>query len=258
MLKKLFKLDFLWINKFAPYFLGGALILALASRLTLNLTSIAGIIFHNTFQSLAISATVGLVCNVFARTIVRFKNSLIKDESYLLRTLPVTPATHWHSRALSFLASTIFCVLSILTVLALLFLDHDLWQTIATLAQENTPALIFLVLTIFAETTTLGFSIFTSTLLGRRAQTQRNLKTALYALLFYWGAQLLLLGSAFLLGQLFPSLKAIFAATDDMSFLDVTKTFQNFFIFSGTFYTLCSVALYFLGSHTLQKGIDVE
>ena len=62
MLKKLYKLDLLWVNKFAPLFLGGALILSVASRLTSSLASVAGIILHNTLQSLAISALVGLVC----------------------------------------------------------------------------------------------------------------------------------------------------------------------------------------------------
>ena len=76
MLNKLFKLEFKWVNKFALYFGGGALLLGLASRLTTDLTSVAGVVVHNTLQSLAISAAVGLIANVLARSITRYRNTL--------------------------------------------------------------------------------------------------------------------------------------------------------------------------------------
>ena len=258
MLNKLFKLEFKWVNKFALYFGGGALLLGLASRLTTDLTSVAGVVVHNTLQSLAISAAVGLIANVLARSITRFRNTLIKDEAYLLRTLPVEPSVHWNSHVLSFALSMLICLITLLGVLALLFMDAKLWETIKNLFADNTIALIFLALTLIFEITTLGLSIFTGTILGRRTSKNRNCAIAFYTIAFYWGAQLLLLGLAYVLGQLFPSFANIFSATDDMPFLDVTKTFQNFFVLSGLFYALFSVVLYFVGKHALQKGVDVD
>ena len=258
MLKKLYKLDLLWVNKFAPLFLGGALILSVASRLTSSLASVAGIILHNTLQSLAISALVGLVCNVFARSIVHFKNTLIKDESYLRRTLPVVPSAHWTSHVLTFLTTMAFCLVSILVCLGVLFLNSDLWEMIRTLISDNPIALIFLILTLISEVSTLGLSIFTSTLLGRRAKSSRNLKMGLYALAFYWGAQALLLGLAFVLGQFFPSLASVFSATDDLPFLEVAKSYKNFFILSGLFYSLYSTVLFCLGKRANASGVDVD
>ncbi|MBQ3294076.1 hypothetical protein IJG96_03040 [Candidatus Saccharibacteria bacterium] len=258
MLAKLFKLEFKWVNKFVPLFLGAALILGIASRLTTDLSSVAGLVIHNTLQSLAISATVGLICNVLARSIVHFKNSLIKDESYLLRTLPVEPKDLWNARVLTFISSMFLALVATLGVLALLFMNAELWTTIKTLVSDHSLAFIFLILTVLTEVTVLGLSVFSSTLLGRRAKGNRNLKTGLYAILFYFGAQILLLGLAFVLSQLFPSFNNIFSATDDMPFLDVIKNFQFFFVLATAFYTLVSIVLYLLGKRTLEKGVDVE
>lgn len=258
MLNKLLKLNLLWVNKFAPYFGGGAIILGLASRLTASLTSVAGIIVHNTLQSLAISATIGLVVNVLARSIVHFKNTLIRDEAYLHRTLPVETSTHWNVHVLSFLFSMLFCLIAVLGILALLFLDNAIWENTKTLLESHALAAIFLFLTLISEVMTLGLSIFSGTVLGRRAHKNRNLKVALLSVAFYFGAQILLLGLAFLFSQFIPSLGSIFSATDDMPFLDIAKNYQNFFILSSVFYTLHSLALYLLGKRALEKGIDVE
>ncbi len=258
MLTKLLKLNFLWVNKFAPYFGVGALILGLASRLTTDLTSVVGIIIHNTLQSLAISAVIGLVANVLARSFVHFKNTLIRDEAYLHRTLPVEPSVHWNTHTLSFLFSMLICLVAVLGVLALLFLKGEVWETIKTLLESHVSTIVFLLLTLISEVTTLGFSVFSATILGRRTHKHRNLATGLYAIVFYFGAQILLLGLAFILSQLFPSFANIFNATSDMPFLDVVKNFQNFFILSGIFYALYSIALYFLGKRSLKKGVDVE
>ncbi|MBR2587321.1 hypothetical protein IKE71_03040 [Candidatus Saccharibacteria bacterium] len=258
MLTKLLKLNFLWVNKFALYFGGAAIILGIASRLTANLSSVAGLTVHNTLQSLATSAVIGLVANVLARSIVHFKNTLIKDEAYLHRTLPVEPTTHWNVHVLSFLFSMSICLVAILGILALLFLDEAVWETLKTLLKNHATTATFLLLTLIFEVMTLGLSIFTATALGRRANKNRNLKMGLYSVLFYFGAQALLLSLAFALSQLFPSFANVFSTTDDMPFLDVVKNFQNLFILSGAFYALYSVILYFVGKRALKNGMDVE
>ena len=256
MLKHLFKLNLLWINKVALYFLGGALIFGLGSRLTGDLSSVAGLFLHNTLQSLAISGAIGLICNVFARVIVRFKNGLLRDEAYLLRTLPVEPSTHWRAHTLSFVVSMLFCIVSLIGTFALLFLNKDLWEVIKTLVEENLLAVIFLFVIIVFETIALGFSIFSSIVLGYRAEKNRKLKMGLLVVLFYWGSQVLLLGLAFLLSQFVPSFNNIFLTSED--FTEVAQNFKSFFVLAGVFYAFYSVVLYFIGKHALEKGLDVE
>lgn len=258
MLRKLFKLEFTWVNKFFPWFALGAVVFALGSRLTNDLTSVAGLIIHNTLQSIAISVVVSLICNVFARSFVHFKAGLFKDEAYLTHTLPVEKSELWNTRVLSFLLSTFLCIVLLLTTLAILFMNETIWSTIKNVLAEYQVASIFFVLTFFFEVITLGLSVFNGILIGHRKDTKRNLRSVLISLGIYYLTQVFLLGIAFILSILLPSLKTVFADSSSLSFTEFTLSLKNFFILSGTYYVAVSVALYFLGKHILSKGIDVE
>ncbi len=258
MLRKLFKLEFKWVNKFIPWFALGAIIFALGSRLTNDLTSVAGIIIHNTLQSIAISIVVSLICNAFARSFVHFKSGLFKDEAYLTHTLPVEKKDIWNSRVLSFLLTVFICLILFLTTLAILFADKDILDIIKNILNEYPIASVSFILTFIFEVVSLGLSVFSGILLGHRSDSKRNLRSVVISLAIYYSTQLFFLGIVFILSRFLPSLKTVFTESSSLSFTEVALNFKNFFILSGIYYVMISILLYYIGMHTLSKGVDVE
>ena len=259
MLKKLFKLDFLWINRYFLPLAGGNLACAILSRLSNSFTSPLGSFFHGLMNSLTITLFFSLGINIFTRTAVGFKIKLFKDEAYLTHTLPVKASTLWASKVLSAILSILPVAFIILAALVINSLTAELWEGIKPFLEQFHVEFILLAIIALLELTFLYLCIFNGILIGRRASSRKTLRAALLIAGFYLGAQTLLAGLCALFATFSDAFSTLFSSeANALVFRQSPEDFHIVLLTVTIFYIVASTALYFLGQKTLAKGVDVE
>lgn len=252
MLKQLTKLDFLWANRFYLPLAGANLISALLLRLSTNWESPFGSFMRHFLSSLTISLFFTLFFNILARTIVNFKQRLLKDESYLFRTLPVKTSELWNAKILSSVLSLLIIAFAFLLCLAVGTLTSEIWETLKTLVSAQPLEVLLAALLAFVEFVFLNLCIFDGILLGAK-NSPKVFWSIFFSVLLYLGAQLLLLGLLFLLGQFFLAFSSLFTTAESLP-----VNFSTVLFFVLGYYLVLLVGYYLFGRRTLEKGVDVE
>ncbi|MBQ6130183.1 hypothetical protein IJI72_00585 [Candidatus Saccharibacteria bacterium] len=254
MLKHLFKLDFLFINQYLPYFLLGAVVSLLITRLTADATITFWIVISNIFKNLTISCTLSFFINILARTVFRFRNNFYKDEAYLTHTLPVAKSSLYLSKVLAMLASV---VLSSALLLALFYFLFPDFQDILKVNLDQSLASSLLIALIFLlEISYFHFATYVSILLGHRSSTHRTLRSVGCLICLYSLPQTFLLSIIYLLSRVSPDFSFIFEAATPDAF-SLRSAYPLAFLVSG-FYLLCGLLYGYLGYRLFRRGVDVE
>ena len=198
MLKKLLKYELPAFYKFVYPFYILALVFALLTRLFLSFEgNLAAKIVGEIFRGACISMICSALINNFMRLMVRFRQSLYGDESYLLHTLPVDRSVIYTSKMLTVLITFISSFVLALVSLGIMLCRNGFWSSlqgwISQLTQISGGNLwslaIGMLVLLWLEFVNLHQCSFTGIILGHRRVDHKI------------GFSFLFGGIAFLIGQ---------------------------------------------------------
>ncbi|MDO4611804.1 MAG: hypothetical protein Q4B34_03020 [Candidatus Saccharibacteria bacterium] len=260
---KLLKYDLRWIYKIlAPLYLALVACAIFARLFGAIENSVVFEIVTQIFVGATIALAINILINTVARSCSRFTRNLYKDESYLTHTLPVSTKAIFRAKVLAALVTVFTTVAVVLASLfiafysdALLELVKSTLQLVAEIYNTSVIAILLLVaLVSFVEVLLFTLIGFVCIILGHRASNNKPLKSIIWGLVIYAGAQLLMLGALVLYGLVNPEIMNLINTTVAIS-VDALK---SLLYFTSVVYLLDSIALYLLGQKLLARGVNVD
>lgn len=194
MLSKLLKYDFKALIKVLFPVYGVSLLVALLTRLTNTFTNSGSLLaIPNGFISvLFVIVLIGIPFITFILTIIKFYQNLIKDEGYLMHTLPVKKSSLVLSKAIS---ACVMLLVSLGVSISLLFVgvyglwfDNGFFKLISELYQILSQYQLFFWLTLV--TSALGFitqqfMFYGAIALGQKHNSKKIVYSVIYLIVLY-------------------------------------------------------------------------
>ena len=209
--------------------------------------------------TLATGLTIGITINTSIYAWRLFRSDFYGDRSYLTHTLPIAKRTLLTSK---FLAALITCLTTLLIValtIAILYLTPDDLTFLDAFITEFGQGrfigyAILLSILIFVEFANVIICGFTGIIIGYRANSHRSLFSVLAGLVVYYATGLCVVLVFLVIGLFNPNLMAIF--TDQIDFS--SDVFLTLLISSTITYLFTAIGAYFLATHLLNKGVNVD
>ena len=195
MLGKLLKYDLKYMNKSILPLCLASIIMSAISRLFYELMDVSIIFTILYWMSIIVSNT--LIANVlvhtFIRIIMRFRNNLYGDESYLTHTLPVKRRQLFLSK---FIMSNIYIIISVVVVVLCLGIEYytktrfdilkEFLESITNTANVSLgEALTRLIIYLIVMFEWIQLMVFVSIELGYRKNDKKGLWSFIYAGILY-------------------------------------------------------------------------
>lgn len=259
MLKKLFKYDFLWINKLMPYFYIAVIAAAVIAFFTnkaanANQNIIGWLIVDRIFSNVFISACFTAAITVIIRCGVHFKHSLFKDESYLTHTLPVSKKSLFAAKTLSSLLSCIIAlaVIAIGVMIPICAVKNFQWFIDII---NTTSVLVAIVL--IEEIFTIILCIQNAIIFSNRFKS--SFKGCLIAVILYFATALfvfLSIGALYLINN---DVGIIFTENiNNMPYETASGILKQIAACSAVSYGIADALLYLIGIRTFNKGVNID
>lgn len=198
MLGKLLKYDFKSLGKkLLPYFLG-VVVLAIFNKLFGLIASDNMILsIPKGFLMVAfVLALIGVPMVTFVLGITRFYQNLIKDEGYLVNTLPVKKSSIIASKCI--VANTYLLLSVVISLVAALFVFYnpELWTLLSDfwtqLSTVFTPGLLILMIVVSVLSFIMQYFMFTLAIaLGQMQNTKKGMYSFVYAIVLYTVSQVI-------------------------------------------------------------------
>lgn len=263
MLKKMLKYDLSGYYKFMYPFFGLAIFFALLTRLFLNfegslIMQILGEIVKGACFSMFCSALI----NNFMRLMVRFRQSVYGDESYLLHTLPVKRETVYHAKMVTVLITTVSSFLLAFVCMALMFCRDGFLQNLKDWMAQLTQVTggnvgllaVGLVLLLWLEFVNLLQCTFSGIILGNRRADKKLGFSFLFAAVMFMVSQGVTSLSIGVLAIFHSEVRNLFTQNQMPS----AETFGLLiWIFVGV-YALVVAGVWAFNRKALKRGVDVE
>ena len=145
MLRKLIKYDFLWMNRNMVIIFTITVILSIFTRIASNYTgSIMGDLIFGILRGFTIAAFANTVIDSVIRIWERFRQSLYKDESYLIHTLPVSKKKLYDSKTISGIGAILLSLVVVITCFFIAFWDNDIYEYFRAIFKDGDMAFILL------------------------------------------------------------------------------------------------------------------
>lgn len=263
MLKKLLKYDLKNMLKSISIFYLLSIVFAITTRILegLNETIVVNIITQIS-MGIMFSMIASSIINTLMRNWVRFKQTIYGDESYLTHTLPVKKETIYLSKILSSIITMLTSMLVIFISLFVACYSKDLYEYISSdlayisgIYDISIFGLIVLFLTVITvELLTLLVSGITGLLFGHRKNNNKMLYSILFGFITYVCAQLIVLGSVYLVGLTNKGIMQIFKTNQILS-VGVLKELLFIII---VVYILVIIGINLINVFTFKKGVNVE
>ena len=230
MLRKLIKYDFLWMNRNMVIIFTITVILSILTRIASNYTGIWE----------------------------RFRQSLYKDESYLIHTLPVSKKKLYDSKTISGIGAILLSLVVVITCFFIAFWDNDIYEYFRAIFKDGDMAFILLgilVTAILEAVYAVNVGIF-SLVVGHRFNNARIARSVILGIFLYFALQILLLGIICAIGMFDDSIKAMFGDTSNV--VIEFSTYRTLIIAADIIYLIFTVGLYFAGKRLFAKGVNVD
>lgn len=263
MLKKLLKYDLIYEYKVLIIFYVISIIVSILTRITtIDNPSLAILVINKILCGTVIAFVVNIIVNTLMRSWVRFKSNVYGDESYLTHTLPVKKETIYLSKILSSIITMLTSMLVIFISLFVACYSKDLYEYISSdlayisgIYDISIFGLIVLFLTVITvELLTLLVSGITGLLFGHRKNNNKMLYSILFGFIIYVCAQLIVLGSVYLVGLTNKGIMQIFKTNQILS-VGVLKELLFIII---VVYILIIIGINLINVFTFKKGVNVE
>lgn len=260
MLTKLLKYDFKSLSKVLLPVYGISLLLALLTRIA-NILADKFSVFSvpsGFISAIFVIILIAVPIVTFIFTILKFYQNLVKDEGYLMHTIPVSK----HSLILSkTISSTIYLVISGIMIFVLLFVGvYGLWfdskvvhTFVEAIGHIDTIFLILLLLSIFIGVVFNQIMIYASIALGQK-HNSKVLYSIIYGIVIYNATQII---SAILLLPFMLMDSNYQQYVDGSNVLDF-GLINGFIALSLVISALFIVAYYFLAVKTFDRKLNLE
>lgn len=259
MLRKLIKYDFLWMNRNMVIIFTITVILSIFTRIASNYTgSIMGDLIFGILRGFTIAAFANTVINSVIRIWERFRQSLYKDESYLIHTLPVSKKKLYDSKTISGIGAILLSLVVVITCFFIAFWDNDIYEYFRAIFKDGDMAFILLgilVTAILEAVYAVNVGIF-SLVVGHRFNNARIARSVILGIFLYFALQTLLLGIIYAIGIFDDSIKAMFGDASDVAIK--FSTYRTLIIAADIIYLIFTVGLYFAGKRLFVKGVNVD
>ena len=240
-----------------------SIIVSILTRITtMDNPSLAILVINKILYGTVIAFVVNIIVNTLMRSWVRFKSNVYGDESYLTHTLPVKKETIYLSKILSSIITMLTSMLVIFISLFVACYSKDLYEYISSslayisgIYDISIFGLIVLFLTVITvELFTLLVSGITGLLFGHRKNNNKMLYSILFGFITYVCAQLIVLGSVYLVGLTNKGIMQIFKTNQILS-VGVLKELLFIII---VVYILVIIGINLINVFTFKKGVNVE
>jgi len=264
MLIKLVKYDLKWLLKIILIFLSlGVLFSFLGRVMNLLPNSIFFEIIKGIFVSAGISLSCSAIVNSIIRPWVRLTNNMYKDESYLTNTLPISRNTHYLSKCISGL---ICLVISVVVTIINLFILYYSKENILVIKEAlnmmsstlNISVVLFLILVFFVVLLELLFILqcgYFGIIYGHTHNKNKFRNSFMFGLICYMIASIISIIIMVIVSLFDDGLKSIILGGTTVIEFELLKVLM---IFASIIYVIYVVALYFINSKILKKGINIE
>ena len=264
MLIKLLKYDLKYMIKNMSVFYILAIFFAITTRLlSLPEQSVMIGILSKISSGCMIAMIANIVINVMMRSWVRFRDSLYKDEAYLIHTLPVTKNDLYNSK---FIQTLIFFFIGFVIILLSLFVAYytqDSWQVIKEYIKTitigfNMSTAFFItiaIVLIFLELFNAIQCGFLGIILGYKRNNGKIGFSVLFGFIIYLVAQTLVLGLVFVYGLFDTTVMELFKSGTIS--IDV-NAFKVLAIVSSILYLIIIFSMSIIGKKLLNKGVNIE
>lgn len=210
-------------------------------------------------SGVTISMFFNVIINNLMRLWVRFKTNLYNDESYLTHTLPITKTTHYLSKFLSSLITTLISFGVILLTAFIAYYTNDFWDAVQMLlapvkAMFGDNIIVYLIILLFLEFFNALQCGFTGIILGHKMNSAKVGLSVIFGLVVYSATQTLVLVSVLVAAIFNRDIWQIFTSADMIS-PDTAKIIL--YIALGV-YTALIAAGYFLNTKLLKQGVNVD
>ena len=263
MLNKLLKYDLKYMLKNMSIFYVLAIFFATTTRILFNMNqSIIINIIGQISVGCMFSMIVSTLINTIMRSWVRFRDSLYKDEAYLIHTLPVTKNELYNSK---FIQTFIFFFISFIVVLISLFIAYyskDNWLVITDYIKTITTGLnmstsffvIMFILLVFLEVFNAIQCGFYGMILGHKKNNGKLGYSILFGFISYLLSQSIVLLLVFIVGLFNSSIMDLFTS----NILLDTSSFKLLIILAITIYLLIIILMSLLCKKEFNKGVNIE
>ena len=263
MLKKILKYDLSGYYKFMYPFFGLAIFFALLTRLFLRFEgSLVMQILGEIVKGACFSMFCSALINNFMRLMVRFRQSMYGDESYLLHTLPVRRETVYDAKMVTVLITTVSSFLLAFACMAIMFLRggflQNLKEWMAQLTQVtggNVGLLaVGLILLLWVEFVNLLQCAFSGIILGNRRADKKFGFSFLFAAVVFLVTQGISSTAIAILAIFHSEVRNLFTQNQMPS----AATFGlMIWVFVGV-YALLVAGVWAFNRKALKRGVDVE
>ncbi len=265
MLKKLLKYDLLYMYKCLIVFYILSLVCGLCTRIFDNAgDAMILIIIAKIFSGVAISMMFSIIFNNILRLWARFKINLYGDESYLTHTLPVTKSTHYMSKFLAVIITSIsgFVVIIVTLFIAYVESKEQLRAFIdAFIYDDGTIAdVMVVVVLLLLEIIHIMQIGYTGIILGNRRINMRIIWSFVYGFIGYIITQVCTLVYVGIMALVNEDLKKMlfsdYGTGETINKLDDTIKFLIYGVV--ILYIVFIIVFYYVNKKLLNKGVDVD
>jgi hypothetical protein len=263
MLSKLLKYDLKYMIKNMSVFYILAIFFAILTRILLSLEQTVMLtIITNITLGCMFSMVASVIINVLMRSWVRFRDSLYKDEAYLIHTLPVTKNDIYNSKFLQALLFFIFSFIIVIICLFIVYYTKDRWIMIKELINKITTGLNFnpwlfiigMLLVLFLELFNAIQCGFLGIILGYKKSNNKIGFSVLFGFIAYLLSQSLVLLLMYVVGLFNSSIMDLFNSN---IMLD-PGSFKLLAMVAIILYILIILIMNIICRKELNKGVNVE
>lgn len=263
MLGKLLKYDLKYMIKNMGAFYVLAVFFAITTRILLSLDETTMIsILTQVCSGFLFAMLANILINTIMRSLVRFRESIYKDEAYLTNTLPVTKNQIYNSK---FLEMAIFYIVGAFIILLCLFIAYYTKDNYASLKELlsvitsgygfNTLLLIISILLIASlEIINVMVSGFLGIILGHKKNSHKVLFSVIFGFIAYIVSQIIAMLSVFIVGIFNSGVMQMFNGNITPS----GTTIKLLIILSITVYLINIILISTVSKIELNKGINIE
>ncbi len=260
MLGKLIKYDCRYIFKVLAVFYVLSLLFGGLTRLFLSFeNSLALDIIGRICSGVTISMFFNILINNLMRLWARFKFNFYGDESYLTHTLPVEKSTHYLSKFLAALITTLVSTAVILLTVFIAYYSADFWNGLKALLSPvinmfGNKIIILLVLILFLELFNLLQCGFTGIVLGHKMNNAKNGLSVLFGFMVYCVSQTVVLLTILAVALFNEDLMKIFTSSDMLN----SETANLVLYLAISIYSVLIILGFLLNMKLLKQGVNVD
>lgn len=260
MLSKLLKYDLRSLfKKMIPIYIAMFLIASLSRGAYYLADSVS--LFKIPYGFILTVYIIAMICLPFATWIIgclRFYNNLIKDEGYLMNTLPVKKSSLILSKLISFVITIlvsmiVVCIAVVIGMLGVYFTSNDVSDVFNAIMDFNKEFIVILLLTALVGVIMQQLMIYLAITFGQRHNKNKGAFSFVYMIAIYYVTQIVT--SLILIIPMYLNKNWKVYLEQDMPPM---RILNNFLLLSLLLSVIISVVYYVITKYNMEKKLNLE